>query len=101
MKKIAFVVTLGWGLAVTLVPAPAAPRAGACSFHCAGMELAQYDAPKENEPGDDSDAPPERSPEPDAQPPGDDQASPDVITPPDGTDPPGCVFTNQPLELLV
>jgi hypothetical protein len=101
LKKIAFVVTFGWGLAVTLVPAPAAPWAGACSFHCAGMELAQYDAPKENEPGDDSDAPPERSPEPDAQPPGDDQASPDVITPRDGTDPPGCVFTNRPLELLV
>ena len=101
MRKFAFVVTLGWGFGVTLVPALAAPWAGAWSYHCAGMELAQYDAPKENEPGDDSDAPPERSPEPDAQPPGDEQASPDVITPPDGTDPPGCVFTNQPLELLV
>ena len=102
MKKIAFVVTLGWGLAVTLVPAPAAPWAGACSFHCAGMELAQYDAPKENEPDDDNVAPPERAPEPDTQPPGDDGANQDVIPPPDdGRDPPGCVFTKQPLELLV
>jgi len=101
VRKFAFVATFGCGLAVTFAPAHAAPWAGSCMFHCAGMELVQYDAPKENEPGDDSDAPPERSPEPDAQPPGDDQASPDVITPPDGTDPPGCVFTNQPLELLV
>lgn len=101
MKKIAFVVTLGWGFAIVLVPALAAPWAGACSFHCAGMELAQYDAPKENEPGDDSDAPPERSPEPDTQPPGDDGANPDVAPPPDDTDPPGCIFTKQPLELLV
>jgi hypothetical protein len=101
MRKFAFVVTLGWGLAVTLVPALAAPWAGGCSYHCAGMELAQYDAPKENEPGEDSDAPPERSPEPDTQPPGDDGANPDVAPPPYGTDPPGCVFTKQPLELLV
>lgn len=71
-------------------------------FHCAGMELVQYDAPKENEPDDDNVAPPERAPEPDTQPPGDDGVNQDVIPPPDdGRDPPGCVFTKQPLELLV
>jgi hypothetical protein len=101
VKKFAFVATLGWGLAVTLVPALAGPWAGGWPYHCAGMELAQYDAPKENEPGDDSDAPPERSPDPDTQQPGDKGANPDVAPPPDGTDPPGCVFTKQPLELLV
>jgi hypothetical protein len=102
VRKFAFVAMFGCGLAVTIVPAHAAPWAGTCSFHCAGMELAQNDAPKENEPDDNSVAPPERAPEPDTQSPGDDGSSPDVIPPPDdGTNPPGCVFTKQPLELLV
>lgn len=102
VRKFAFVATFGCGLAVTFAPTHAAPWAGSCMFHCAGMELVQYAAPKENEPDDDNVAPPERDPEPDTQPPGDDGANQDVIPPPDdGRDPPGCVFTKQPLELLV
>ena len=107
VTKFAFVAMFGCGLAVTQVATLAVPWAGACSaFHCAGMELAQYDAPKKNEPGDQDNgvAPPDsQAPEPDTQLPGTDQANPDVITPPsdDGADLPGCVFTKQPLELLV
>jgi hypothetical protein len=66
------------------------------------MILAQSGAPKEDEPGADA----ERAPEEGSQAPGpaappDNEGDSNIAPPPGATEPPGCIFTKRPLELIV
>lgn len=90
-----------------------AARQCPASSGCAGMILTQSAAPNEDAPDSDSrTAPPEANPEQgsgdsQAQPPGDnddrddDGSDSDQVSPPDSVQPPGCIFQNRPLDLLV
>ena len=77
-------------------------------FNCAGMELVQSTAPDDAAPDANSGtAPDEGSTDGDAQQPnddsgpGDDGANSDQASPPESAQPPGCIFRNEPLQLLV
>lgn len=83
------------------------------SSGCTGMTLTQSAAPNEDAPNSDSGAPPsganpdQGSGDDHAQSPGDnddrddDGSDSDQASPPDSAQPPGCIFQDRPLELLV
>jgi hypothetical protein len=78
-------------------------------FGCTGMKLVQSAAPDDRAPDANSGAPPDdgsvdgnsRSPGDDDGTGDDDGANSDQASPPDSVQPPGCIFRNEPLELLV
>jgi len=79
------------------------------AFCCAGMILAQSSAPDEQGSGEGSETPDDGNAAPQAKPAPDDDgdgsedpnASPGQDTSPDTAEPPGCIFKNEPLDLLV
>ncbi len=89
---------------------PTGARAERCDLlSCAGMELVQSAEPKEDapdaspdtEPGDGSNGANSQSPDDDND--NDDGAGSgtDQASPPDTAQPPGCIFRNEPLDLIV
>ena len=98
--KLAVAVMLASGLLSLPASGLAAPASGALS-HCAGMEPAQDGAPKENGPRFKDGAPLQDRARPPARGPGAGKGEKRNVTPPDRPAPPGCIFQNEPLELLV
>ncbi|MBS0234918.1 MAG: hypothetical protein JSR99_15700 [Proteobacteria bacterium] len=78
-------------------------------FNCAGMELAQSAAPNDTAPDANSGTEPDggstdggaQQPNDDSGSGDDDGANSDQASPPDSAQPPGCIFRNEPLQLLV
>lgn len=101
------------GAAVFATVVSAAAQECPVLLGCARMELAQNAAPDESAPDDNSANPPadaapnDNSGNDNAQSPDDgagdddDGSNSDQASPPGSADPPGCVFENRPLELLV
>jgi hypothetical protein len=94
---------LAVGLALPLSPATRTPSlATSEAVHRAGMILAQYGAPKEDEPGADAEQTPEEDPQaPGPTTPPDNEGDSNIAPPPGATVPPGCIFNKGPLELIV
>jgi hypothetical protein len=116
MKRVfAASVFIAAGVTVFAMAAEAGPRRCSVFSDCAGMELAQGAGPNDNSQDGNSGAPSDDgSANGNAQPPGnkdqggndqgdgdDDGANPDQGSPPDTAQPPGCIFRNEPLDLLV
>ncbi len=105
------------GVATFAMASDAVSRECSVLLGCAGMELAQGAGPGDAAPGEESGAPPDGGSDDGNSPPsrgndkgddggegGDQGAEPDLPWPPPDTarpQPPGCIFQNQPLDLLV
>lgn len=95
---------------IAFVPAGSSASSGRFVLSgCTGMELVQNAAPDDGSPDANSGTPPdEGSKDGNSQSPGDDDGAEDgdgtdsnQASPPDSAEPPGCIFRNEPLELLV
>jgi hypothetical protein len=106
-------VLLSAWLAVTMGTASSPLQKPSALLACAGMKLSQSAAPDDGAPDANAEAPQPQNPDDNgsgddsAQPPGDEDqgdeggANSDQASPPDSAQPPGCIFRNGPLELLV
>jgi hypothetical protein len=117
MKRVfAASVFIAAGVTTFAMAGDAAWRRCSVFYGCAGMELAQSAGPNDNsQDGNSGAAPDDGSANGNSQAPGnedqggtdqgdgggDEGTNPDQGSPPDAAQPPGCIFRNEPLDLLV